>query len=376
MTVKIGTNIRRDGSDSVDLIDDSMAQLVRFVPMLDEDLTGYLSDLRSVVVEPVAVLAKESFGFGENVDWDLATSALKEYRKRYGHLVHYWQVGNEWDLESESSWTMTTGDLVELGHRTRKALGPAVYLILGGAADGAPTDEPDERISEMDLSWANAIAIHTYGQGVPGWVRDDGMAVLPFSPYGFTSTVRDLIDGYHAEAPDKDLWITEHGFRWDELGEERAAQYAEAYLSYLVRRCPDVYGFTQFCLTDDQVHGFGLFTGQGHHHQTAPIFTRYATLARDLDENEDEPDVPDDRPMTVAEAEEAAWRDLFLAGVHVSSLIVYGPDLGIVKYWREHYTELGSAAGPERRAETGEVFQAFSLAVVRWDPDNGASKVA
>jgi hypothetical protein len=373
MSIKIGTNIRRDGSDSVELIRRSEAMLARFVPLLEQDLTRYLLDLVANEIEPVAVLAKESFGLGADLDWGLVASALKEYRHRYGSLVTYWQVGNEWDMESESSWTMHSSDLVELGHRARKAFGSEAYLIVGGAADGAPGDEPEERLSELDLTWADAVAIHTYGQGVPGWTRDDGMSVLPFSPYGWKSTVRGLIDGYKAEAPNHDLWITEHGFRWDELGEGLAAQYAEAYLSYLVHRCPDVYAFTQFALTDAQVPGFGLYTSEGHAHHAAANFSRYAALARAKDPVVPVPvPVP---PMTVDEAIDAAYRDLFLAG-GAAAEAVYGPDLGIVKFWREHVAELGSAVGPEHLADDGTVVQAFALGLVKWDPTNGASKVA
>lgn len=392
MSIRIGTNIRRDGSDSIDLIRRSEAMLARLVPLPDVNLSSYLGGLKASGTEPFAVLAKESFGLGPGpIDWALVERMLATYAARYGPVVRYWQVGNEWDLESDSSWTMSSRDLVELGQRTRRALGPAAYLIVGGAADGSPSDEPEERLSGMDLGWANAIAIHTYGQGVPGWVRDDGLFVLPCSPYGFPSTVRDLIDGYHAEAPTKDLWITEHGFRWDELGQSCAAQYAEAYLAYLLNRCPDVSAFTQFCLTDAQVYGFGLYDHEGGQHQTAPVFARYASLARAQLEGSIHPPAPEPapqpapapapepvQPVTTAEAEELAWRDLFLAATEnpARARIVYATHLGIVKYWREHYDDLGSAVGPERQAEDGTVFQGFALGLVRWDPSTGASKVA
>lgn len=370
MSIRIGTNIRRDGSDNVGLIVVSGAQFVRFVPMLEEDLTDYLRHLVASDVEPLGVLAKESFGLHQAVDWD---SALAEYAQRYGRLVRRWQIGNEFDVESDSSWTMELADLSDLGRRARKAFGKDAYLIVGGAADGSPSDEPSERLSGADLSWANAIAIHTYGQGVPGWTRDDGVPVLPISPYGFPSTIRDLIDGYKAEAPDKDLWITEMGFRWDELGEAPAAKYCDAFLAYLTTCCPEVVGFGQFCLTDDQVHGFGLYHDNGHQHQTAPVFTRYAEAARDAADDDDEQPAG---PMTAEQAEDAAWSDLFLAASAVDRPAVYGLDLGIVKFWRENHRDLGSAVGPERHAATGEVFQAFACAIVKWTPADGASKVA
>lgn len=377
--VLIGTNIRRDGSDPLNVIVQSGAQFVRFVPLADTDLTAYLTGLLGQKIMPLAVLAKESFGLGPGpIDWRAVESALATYRARYGTLVTAWQVGNEWDAESPSSWTMGKNDLVALGQRVRSAFGKSAYLIVGGCADGSPSDEPDERLSGMDLGWANAIAIHTYGQGVPGWKRDDGFDVLPFSPYGFTSTVRDLIDGYRAEAPTKDLWITEMGFRWDELGEVRAAQYAEAYLSYLVNRCPEVKGFAQFCLTDLQVNGFGLYSYNYGQHQTAPIFQKYANQARAGQPPAPSP-VPTplpSKPMTAAEAEDAAYRDLFLAATQTAMNVVYAPTLGIVKFWRQNLSDLGSAVGPEHRAETGEVFQGFALGVVKWDPTTGASKVA
>jgi hypothetical protein len=362
----IGTNIRRDGGDRPDRVAASGSRLARFVPMLGHDLSGYLDALVRAGVEPFAVLAKESFGFGERVDRGLARAALDEYRRRYGALVGRWQVGNEFDLESESSWTLALSELDALGHLARQRLGDRAYLVVGGAGDGAPADEPEERLSGADLGWADAIAIHTYGQGVPGWTRDDGLEVLPHSPYGWRSTVRDLIDGYKAEAPEKDLWITEMGFRWDELGEDRAAAYCDAFLGYLTQRCPEVSGFAQFCLTDAQVNGFGLYTGEGRAHRAAAVFAKHAALGAPP------------RGMTAEEAEEEAWRDLFLAaGGPRDRAIVYAPHLGIVKYWREHHRELGSAVGPERPAGDGSVvYQAFALAVVKWTPDAGVEQVA
>lgn len=375
----IGTNIRRDGSDTVASIVQSGAMVARFVPMVEHDLTAYLTALDVSDVATLAVLAKESFGFGPRIDWPLASVALSTYKHRYGGLVSYWQIGNEYDAESPSSWTLALSDLDRLGKLAREILGDDAYLIVGGAADGSPADEADERLSGYDLDWADGIAIHTYGQGVPGWVNDAGIPVLPLSPYGFPSTLRDLIDGYRAEAPDHEVWITEMGFRWDELQEQGAAAYCDAYLNYLLHKCPEVVGFTQFCLTDDQVHGFGLTDGKGKPHLTAPIFKRYADAARAAQEQPPTPPPPPVvLPMTAAEAEDAAWADLFLAATGERSKgIVYAPSLGIVKYWREHHAELGSAVGPERPASDGSgVWQAFSQGVVKWDPAAGASKVA
>jgi hypothetical protein len=60
-----------------------------------------------------------------------------------------------------------------------------------------------------------------------------------------------------------------------------------------------------------------------------------------------------------------AMKDLWTA---VRKNIPYNPDAGITKYWLEHWKELGSPVGPERR-DGEDVYQAFTRGLVRWTPN-------
>lgn len=62
---------------------------------------------------------------------------------------------------------------------------------------------------------------------------------------------------------------------------------------------------------------------------------------------------------------DAALEDLWTA---VRSDIPFDPTLGIVNFWRQHWKELGSPVGPEHPDPDGNVYQAFTRAMVRWTP--------
>jgi hypothetical protein len=60
---------------------------------------------------------------------------------------------------------------------------------------------------------------------------------------------------------------------------------------------------------------------------------------------------------------DAALQDLWTA---VRTDVPYNTDAAIVKYWRDHWKELGSPVGPERRGDNGTSYQAFTRGLARW----------
>ena len=58
-----------------------------------------------------------------------------------------------------------------------------------------------------------------------------------------------------------------------------------------------------------------------------------------------------------------ALRDLWNA---VRSDVSYNLEAGFVKYWRDHWKDLGSPVGPERPSDNGTAYQAFTRGIARW----------
>lgn len=58
-----------------------------------------------------------------------------------------------------------------------------------------------------------------------------------------------------------------------------------------------------------------------------------------------------------------ALQDLWKA---VRTDVDYNPDAGFVKYWRDHWKELGSPVGPEHPGGDGTTYQAFTRGILHW----------
>lgn len=86
-------------------------------------------------VEPLPVLARESFEHGGvRSGWK---QSMAYWRDRLP-MVTRWQVGNEPDHESPSSWTLAPDDFSDLLLLSREVFGPDAYLIAGGLVSGQP----------------------------------------------------------------------------------------------------------------------------------------------------------------------------------------------------------------------------------------------
>ncbi len=66
-----------------------------------------------------------------------------------------------------------------------------------------------------------------------------------------------------------------------------------------------------------------------------------------------------------------ALQDLWFA---VNHQIPFDPDAGLVKYWKQHWKDLGSPVGPEHGGNDGNVYQAFTRGMLRWT-SNGAEQL-
>jgi hypothetical protein len=144
----IGLNVARDGRHDPALIRGLGATWIRIVALPDLDLSDYFRRCRSAGLKILLVLARESGG-------DYAALAA-----RYATLVDAWQVGNEADHVSPSSWTMQPSELAALGRSARAILPRPHVLVCAGMASGHP-----EWMAGMDLSWADAVAVSSVSEG-------------------------------------------------------------------------------------------------------------------------------------------------------------------------------------------------------------------
>lgn len=244
----IGLNVARDGSHAPSLIRSLGATWLRVVAMAEHDLTGYFQECRAAGLRILLVLARESFS---------QQGALTLYRDRYGALVDAIQVGNEPDLESESSWTMTPGELAALGRDVRRVF-PTMTLVHGGLASGHAT-----WLDGADLSWCDAIGVHAYLKDAPspGDLED-----LPDVPV--------LLADYQRFG--KRLLVTEWGW-WDDA-EPRASEETRDMVTW-AGSVSTIDVLFYFCIADSMVPPFGLLRTDGREKPRARAFREAAAKA-------------------------------------------------------------------------------------------------
>lgn len=155
-------------------------------------------------LEPLPVFARESTPAGN--------TSVENIRWWYDHLpTSHWQIGNEADHLSGSSWTLPEDRFSTLLRNAREAL-PNAYLIAGGMVSGNPA-----YLDGVDLSPVDAISVHPYGQRVNHF---------PQAGWGF-GEFSDLVKRYKRFG--KPIWITECGGPIQDFRsqEERATYYGK-----------------------------------------------------------------------------------------------------------------------------------------------------
>jgi hypothetical protein len=254
--VRVGTNIgfypTREHLALLDRVDS--VDSLRFVPRLDSDDTWLIQELLTRGITPWLVFDKGALDGG-------VVSALQEYKRRYLDLGVVWQIGNEPDIESPSSWTMSQDVFSLLLQTARNVLGPDAYIVSGGLASGQPG-----WLGGVDLSAVNAIAIHPYGK----WPSDAPVR----GGWGF-GPVLPLIQGYRDQLDQMGLGhlamhVSEYGAPRTELGDSTFAQYTQD-MTRALASSPLLGTILQFCLTDKDVPPFGLFDVNGQPKATLPL---------------------------------------------------------------------------------------------------------
>ena len=217
----IGLNISRDGAHDPALVRSLGATWIRIVALPNLDLSEYFRRARAAGLKILLVMARES-----GADY-------ARYQRLYGSLVDAVQVGNEFEGEGPSSWSMPAAAFVSLGKTVRAAFPRPFPLVAGGLVSGQPS-----KLDGLDMSWADRIAVHPYGKSPsktwphPGWG---------------TGYMGDLIDAYRPYALGQPLIISEIGLGTQEV--RYALEHCREDLEFLNKR-DDVDVALWFCLQD------------------------------------------------------------------------------------------------------------------------------
>jgi predicted chitinase len=249
----IGLNVPRDGSFPGLSVRALGATWIRIVATPEANLSGYLKDCKARGLRVLMVLAKESH--------PLDRTQLIAYYFLYKDLVDAWQVGNEPDLVSESSWTMTQAELVALGRLVRDVFPRPTHLVVGGLGSGQP-----DWLKGVDLSWADSLGLHLYLKDAPNPTDIEDLPDVPAT-----------IAAYRAVVPARLPFVmTEWG--WWGAEEGRATEEVRDMVRWAAES-PLIEAFFYFCAGDFMVAPFGLLDAEGRHKDRADAFTVASRLA-------------------------------------------------------------------------------------------------
>lgn len=225
--------------------------MVRFVLRWkdnQEQLAAWLHDQMANHLTLIAIHTSESrdpAGMGDGE----AAHIWREWLDGIGVRPAYLQVGNEPDLQSDSSMTMSKDAYNHLlaevcpvwrGHST---------LVGGGLAGGDPA-----WLDGIDQVQLDQIALHPYGQ------RPDSDAKWRWALPSWSRPVREWVNGYrsHTLLP---LAISEYGGRHEELREWWRDYYVEMTQTFLDMLFTGELSFAScFGLSELMVPGMGMLT--------------------------------------------------------------------------------------------------------------------
>lgn len=268
MAADVAINGTGDGEISPTSLRNIGSRWVRLVLLERFDLRPYIDACRAQGVKVLGAVARESLGIAgpaerwtfndwidslgeahrltdsppESLNGEMSFDEAAElYEDRYGDKLDAWQVGNESDHVSPSSWTLAPDDVNRLATAFRGRL-PMKKIVGPGLVSGDPG-----YIRGLDLRLFDGLAVHGYGQRPGGSANDWGELPGNFGVLG------DLFDRYKDEMRAMGrvlpIWATEIGVSTHEVSEEFQARYCGAIMNAIKARSDTVAGFW-FCLGD------------------------------------------------------------------------------------------------------------------------------
>lgn len=167
---------------------------------------------------------------------------FERLRDMYGDLIDYWQIGNEPDLESPSSWTLSPRRCSTLLHIASEVLFDK-FLIMGGLASGQP-----DWLKGVGRLPVDAIAIHPYTKAPDNWAMQGWE----------TGRVNDILNMYMQYG--LPIWVTEFGAEdglFDDVNGGTGSGSREEYYKQMVHSMRNRPCFA-FCWDDAMVPGYGI----------------------------------------------------------------------------------------------------------------------
>lgn len=252
----IGINVSADGRHSSTEVLASGARAARIVLLKGVDQTPIFEDYATNGLQVLRVFAGESRdGFGNNRE------AFAWYAAQYSRYPGWWEIGNEPDLESPSSWTMEPYELSQLGWDARSMM-PNEYLVVGGQASGWAG-----YLDMADIRWANFVGIHPYAKDMTvGRVRVARRTMLrdPRRANDLPD-VLPLIRDYRRFGIEP--WITEWGW-W---GDEQRGISEVGDMTRWAASTDEIGWYFHFCLRG-MVEPFNLYRDDGSPKPAAEAF--------------------------------------------------------------------------------------------------------
>jgi hypothetical protein len=255
----IGLNAPGRAEHSPRELRDLGSKSARCVAYPDFDLTAWLRECQRLRLETILILGSESIGHDES-RW---AGAITDFRRRYGGLPTYWQIGNEPDARpnEQSSWNMSPSQYNRLLRTARIELGPEARLLTAGLVSGNPS-----WLNTVELQHVNGVAYHPYGKNPGALWRGEDWGTGEWLPLHLG--YKAIADRYRLP-----LFVTEVGWQTEGNGAIPEELQAE-YLTVMLRTIsPHVASVLWFCRHD--YLGFGL-TKDGRRKPAYDAFVRVA----------------------------------------------------------------------------------------------------
>lgn len=220
----------------------SKYDFVRFPLWQDMDQAPYrmfITGAKNVGLQVLAVCDGRTLGTPKGKSYRYKLERLKEM---YGDLIDYWQIGNEPDLESGSSWTMTPRRFSTLLHVASEVFFDK-FLVAGGLASGQP-----DWLKQVGRLPVDALAVHPYTKAPDNWEMQGWE----------TGRVNDLLNMYMRFG--LPVWVTEFGAEdglFDHITIADGPGSREEYYKQMVHSMRNRVCMA-FCWDDAMVPGYGI----------------------------------------------------------------------------------------------------------------------
>lgn len=297
--------------------------------------------------------------------WATWTQAIQAIAERADGQVIGICCGNEFDLFNvRNPADVPPRFAAELVHKAAPILQPKGIKVVACSVAGPTWQTYLEEMATLCGDDADWFDLHPYGQRPDGWGQ---------RPWMHGELRPALIRA--VELSGKPVICSEIGVKIGDAGsEEEVAAWLTAAAKTVQQLGAETVPLAAWFAWHDAVgapsergqHAFGLLAEDG---RQRPAWAAYRA-AQDLEVPEPIPEPEPEEPviMTLDDLRRIRWQALM-------PNLPYRPEFGIVAAWKDN-PHWGSPLTDEVTLDDGRPAQAFSNAIVVWDPEAGAQEVA